>query len=294
MTMAAGFVARDGVLLCADTLYSDGFTKTYRDKIFVPFGNESKVCFALAGHEPTARMVIERCKETLSSKKLKKASTSAIVTVIQEVVKTAWEQYVDTRPVEEREGSRFYLLIGISEGVKARLFASYGVVVMPVDAFDCFGAGRHLGHYIIEPTYQPTMTVNELVMLAIHALAATKERADGVGGRSQFVAIRDGKISPVFPYDFNEAETYVLRYRQATARLLQHIGNEEMGSDQFQHKLRQFEKTAEWIRATWIDEKAFLELTHNLLTFTGSAIKSPSAQSRSATPAAIAGVTRRL
>jgi hypothetical protein len=39
MTIAAGFVCRDGILLCADSQYTGGWEKTFREKVFArPLG----------------------------------------------------------------------------------------------------------------------------------------------------------------------------------------------------------------------------------------------------------------
>jgi len=49
MTIAAGFVAADGMLLCADRLLTDGYTKQYSDKILTWSGYGITACFAAAG-----------------------------------------------------------------------------------------------------------------------------------------------------------------------------------------------------------------------------------------------------
>src|ERR1035438_7824321 len=66
MTIAAGFVVRDGILLCADTLYTDGYTKEYRDKIFPWPKKGAAVCFALAGSAHVGGHAIRQCQAALS------------------------------------------------------------------------------------------------------------------------------------------------------------------------------------------------------------------------------------
>src|SRR5687768_1633241 len=65
MTLVAGFVLSEGILLCADTLYSDGTTKAYKDKLFGWFGKYTNVCFAISGSDVVARMVVEECMAAL-------------------------------------------------------------------------------------------------------------------------------------------------------------------------------------------------------------------------------------
>src|SRR5690242_2826736 len=61
VTIAAGFMAIDGVLICADTLYTDGYTKVYLDKIFTQELRHAVVVFGLAGNAATGGTAIEDC-----------------------------------------------------------------------------------------------------------------------------------------------------------------------------------------------------------------------------------------
>ena len=199
MTIACGFVARDGILLCADTLYTDSFTKEYREKIFPWAGKGAAVCFAVAGDDAIARMAVEDCRLALSESPLRQMSIPNVIRIIRKEIKGIQREYVDAAPYEERAAKRFYLLIGAASNSdeSPKLFATSDAAIKPVDGFQCIGSGQHLGQYIIEPMYNPTLAISEAAILAIHTLAATKQRVDGVGGRSQFVALHGVQISPV-------------------------------------------------------------------------------------------------
>jgi 20S proteasome alpha/beta subunit len=252
MTIAAGFVATDGILLCADTLYTDGVTKFHGEKIFPWAKNGAVVCFAVSGSATIAKMAVDDCKAALNQLNSEQCSPSGIFDTIRIVVKYVQEQYVDSRPIEDRENSRFYMLVAIhAQSEPARLYSSSDAAMAPVNTYDCIGAGRQLGLYIIEPSYAREMTVDELTILASHALAAAKERVDGVGGRSQFWTIRDGTVSEVEPYDYDRAETQVLEYRQKAASLLSWIGDKNLTDKDFKGKLDWFTEEALALRATW-------------------------------------------
>lgn len=252
MTIAAGFVAGDGLLLCADTLHTDGQTKEYRDKIFTYTGKYAAVMFAGAGNSGVARMVIDDCRDALDNFEKSKLTTREILRKVRPIIKRDYEDYVDSRPPEERVAADFNLLVGIATATeRPRLYATARAALSRVDTFECIGMGRPLGRYIIEPTYRSEMSVDEVAVLGIHALAAAKERIDGVGGRSQFLSIRNGILSPVVSHDVNLSEAYVLEFRQASNRLLGEISDRALEDDDFKDRLADFSSTAEKLRALW-------------------------------------------
>lgn len=252
MTIAAGLVATDGILLCADTLYTDGQTKDYRDKIFSWTGKGAAACFAIAGNATIARMVVDECCDALSGYRGRTLSISNILTIARPIVKNAYEQYVDTRPSDERQAADFWLLIAASAATQGfRLYSSMRSAIARVDTFECIGVGRQVGRYIIEPSYRGDMTVDGAAVLAIHALAAAKERVDGVDGKSQFLAVKDGFVSPVVPQNVDSWEMYVLQFRTAASRLLLTLGDGSVDEQAFNEGLEEFCKEARSIRAFW-------------------------------------------
>lgn len=113
MTIAAGLVLGDGILLCADTLYTDSYVKEYRDKIFSWAGKYAAVGFAVAGNSDIARMVVDDCRSAMSAVTATELTTGRILRMIRPIVKRIYESYVDPRPYEERDSARFQLLVSI-------------------------------------------------------------------------------------------------------------------------------------------------------------------------------------
>jgi 20S proteasome alpha/beta subunit len=252
MTIAAGFVASDGILLCADTLYTDGYTKQYGEKIFTWRGNGISVCFALAGNATMAKMAVDFCTEALSALDPGRRYFADAFDAIRSVIKYTQHEYVDKVPLEERERSRFWLLITIhTEDAGLRMYSTNDAAISPVHDYECIGAGRQIGMYIIEPSYWRFMTVSQMSVLAIHALTAAKERVDGVGGRIDFIAIRGSVISPIMEHDIETSEKCILKYRTKCAEILLDIGNGQLGDLEFSQRLESFIEDARFIRAQW-------------------------------------------
>lgn len=256
MTIAAGFVLDDGILLCADTLYTDGYTKEYRDKIFPWAGKYAAACFAMAGNSDIARMAVEDCRAALSAAKTDELSTTKILRLVRPILKRTYETYVDQRPHEDRESAHFELLIGLVTRTEEPALFVVRPGFAPVDTFECIGGGRQLGRHIIEPSYDRHLTVNRAVVLAIQALAATKQRVNGVGGQSQFLVLRDKVLSAVVPHDVNRSEPLVLEYFRRCSDLLVNLADQGLSDDEIRDRLDRFIWSARDTREQWLSHAA--------------------------------------
>jgi hypothetical protein len=86
MTIAAGFKAAGGVLLCADTLHQTPSSKSHDSKI-VRYELEGCVLvFAIAGHTPFATMAAQECRDKVIE--CPKKTFSEVLRAIREAVKT--------------------------------------------------------------------------------------------------------------------------------------------------------------------------------------------------------------
>jgi hypothetical protein len=102
MTLAAGFVASDRILLCADTLVSDGYTKQHRKKLFTWKGNGISVAFAVAGDATIAIMAAENCCIELEALSWNKQSFAEVYASCASTIGYIQHEYVDKVPAEER------------------------------------------------------------------------------------------------------------------------------------------------------------------------------------------------
>lgn len=254
MTLAAGFMASDGILLCADTLVTDGYTKQHKGKIWTwqTPDHGISVAFAVAGDATIGVMAAENCVIGLEALKWDQQSFADVYGVFASTVRYIHQEYVDKAPVEDRERSRFWMLIAIyTENSNHRLYVTNNAAIAPVSEFDCIGSGRSIGIYILEPSYRKTMSVNDISVLALHAFAGAKERCDGVGGIVHFLAVRKHAISPVGSLNIQAREQDVLEYRQRCAELLSDIGNPNLDAAKFEERLTAFAEDVRMRRACW-------------------------------------------
>ena len=255
MTIAAGFVVSDGVLLCADTLWSDGETKDYRDKIFSWHGKRAVVSFAVAGNSDNARSTVDECRVALQASRKTTLSSPDVIRIIKPVIRRAWTSHVDSRPWEEREVAMYQLLIAISASAQApRLFRCTGTTPAAVDSFECVGSGKPLARYCIESSYRRNLTVDEAAVLGILALAATKQHMDGIGGKSQFTVVRKGFASGIVPHDVNQSEHLALEYKRRATNLLLDIADGQLDEDELRERILEFSNFAQDLRKEWLDK----------------------------------------
>jgi len=264
MTIAAGFVVRDGIVLCTDSLYSGGI-KVQGKKIFALALNGGAVAFALAGHEPFAKRAIEECCSFLDENRGLQSSVAGIKGTIEAALKKFHEEFVFSRPKEERERVGFELLVAAASlNEKPAIFSAYETVLIPVSGYRCFGMGCFVGQHVIETAYSPKMSLDDAVVLAIHATAVAKEYVEGVGGPTQLLWIKDGVVSPFHP--LNTAvftETYIMSFEQRSAELLFDAANPRLSADEFKQKADNFVTHLGLIRKHWrqsFENKDILEM----------------------------------
>jgi len=177
--------------------------------------------------------------------------------LIEQAVKDVQEQYVDTRPADEKESARFQLLIATAtKNEQAELFSSVGTTLTRVETYECFGVGAFVGHHIIQNAYRPRMRLEQVATIAIHAKGAAKRYVEGVDGLTQFECIKHraagGTLSGWFPFDLASlADSEIFTFEDEAAKLLLAMADSEIDEHEFQRKVDAFVQSANEIRANW-------------------------------------------
>jgi hypothetical protein len=271
MTIAAGFCTDKGILLCADSQYTGG-AKVNQQKLFgytilQPGFDTINVTFALAGHEIYGKMAIENCVDALQSCKPKELTLRKARHLLRTAVKDIHEQYVDTRPDPvEKDNARFELVIGcwLPQGGGLKLFRTNGPGVVSGGDYYCVGIGAYLGDYLMRNVFNRSMSIREVALLAIQALAAAKAYDANCGGESQFLVIHsDGELGSLIEYNnIQQVETYIADFEKLTRTLLFNLADFSLGlrelastSDQkFEEMLAKFVDSIRGMRKLWIGQ----------------------------------------
>jgi hypothetical protein len=146
MTIVAGFVVQDGIVLCADTMYSGGM-KVDRTKLFpARFDNGLSVVFALAGHEGCAKMAIQDCNDALAAIASDARSMKRIRRAVLGVVNSIHKNDIAALPQPTaQEEAQFSLLVAAWNEIEGlHLFKVLRTSIAEVKSYECHGIGRVL------------------------------------------------------------------------------------------------------------------------------------------------------
>ena len=241
MTIAAGFLCRDGIVLCADTEQQTWTMKIHAPKIGYFECPGGRVSYAYAGNSAFALTSIQKCQRVLES-----TIPEDTFTELEKCLDRQYRKLVLSNPAYQNDQSLAYsFLIGFwSPTQPPKLYATHETAIRQVDGnYECVGVGDSLAHYLIRlrPSFNVMMPEREVISLAGYALAAVKGYVPGCGGASQFLAIRnDGTCEFIDPGRIRKIENYSQGYDVFARRLLFTITDSGVSDEEFQAQLATF------------------------------------------------------
>src|ERR1051326_3018385 len=209
MTIAAGFICRDGIVFATDTQYSvGGLLKTDGPKLFnVAERSDLSVVIAGAGTVPFMRMAVGDIETALGQLPDGTATLSNTKKVIEDVLMNVFTVHVYPVPGDRPE---FELLVGIrTQPDVLHLFRTYLTTVVPVSDYACIGVGVYVSHFALSLMYRADVSVTEATFLAVYCIKAAKDYVDGCGKHTRLQVIRsDDNIRRVYPNEIRDTEGY--------------------------------------------------------------------------------------
>ena len=268
MTIAAGFVCQDGVVLCADTEITAWQSKSHESKIdFVEF-DCGKAAFTYAGHVRFANCAIQKCKRRLLA-----GGIENVLAEMEGILDQEYRRNVLSHPDQATNGSLDYeILIGlVSEGDRARLYVSSQTAVQEITSWAPIGIGCDLARHLIQ--HGPS-TVTGAVKVAAYALSEIKESAPGCGGMSIYMILqndgRHGVVTSIHDGPCKQLQDFARTYDFVTRELLMQLANEDATDEHCEQYLREvftqriMEKRRQW-SAVWRErEEAFANVNPHL------------------------------
>ncbi|MFZ3245040.1 MAG: hypothetical protein WA185_08190, partial [Candidatus Acidiferrales bacterium] len=176
MTIGVGIRCADGLVLCADSLESDGVTKRNVNKIREVFRNDEwGIVIASAGDADLAECFADDLGDVLADK---------------QDFDEAWFIRTLRKAVQETHKanlkSEFALLVGFYRETKrktsSRIFRVQQDSAGPVSYWQAVGIGGHLSDFFLSQLYSPNISVAEALHLGVFVIARAKEHVDGCGG----------------------------------------------------------------------------------------------------------------
>lgn len=251
MTIAAGFVYRDGIVLCSDTQQEAGTSKYHGPKVGIadiPYG---KIAFAIAGHADFATNALQSCSAKLAS-----VDPKDTVTVLSEVLDSEYRRLVLTHPlVKDDPNLPYWLLIALWQE-KTKSCSLW--VTQEHSLHSCFepfravGIGTDMANVIVRPFEDDAMQFSEAQALTLLAymMARVKDTVPGCGGISQYISIRnDGNTSSLINISLEEVEKVSALYDKAAHGLLLSMNDDDDAG--FNRQVGSFISQAAIVRGNW-------------------------------------------
>jgi len=200
MTIAAGFRARDGVLICADTEYSGIVIAIQDEKLFAVEASAGKAVFSFCGHREFGLAAVQKCIQKIEAAKPESIKGHAdIARLIEGEIAREYRKHVLPKP-DVDAGSIYQLLVAIwsnaDEG--AALYSSWQGAIRRCDRYECIGMGKYVGDVLIGAMFYSYMDLQYARVVAAYALMTAKQHVDGVGGRTTMYSLgNDGKAERI-------------------------------------------------------------------------------------------------
>lgn len=256
MTIAAGFVHRDGVLLCADTEHTSSTLKLHAAKVRHFEAKCGRIGVAYSGDATIAVTVIQGLEH-----KLKTLNVKNPLPVIRRVVDREYRRLVYTHPhFGYLHGPDFNLVLAVQPaGQAVSLHATRGVAVEDIRTYCCLGAGETFGRQLIQPTFTLKPAPSEVLLYAIRMLALVKEHVPDCGGDSMYLDLRhDGTIHQHYSDPLLEKiEGWIRTYQLVSWEALRALFDPLATDEDFEHNLKVFNGR---MRETWDALKADREI----------------------------------
>jgi 20S proteasome alpha/beta subunit len=220
VTVAAGYVCDEGVILCADTQETiPGFTKTDVQKLLSFDVPPLRLVFAGSGNNAT------QIDDVIYEIALKFQSTSPSDPVASRAALRDSVNQSFPRQFYPRERPEVDILLAIQSVDAADLYRITDCNIAPVQTHVCVGSGVILGSQLFDRHYRKEYPLYEAAIVSIYVLYHVKKWVDGCGGQTDIALIpkTGGKVSFMPTNDVGKLEIYCKAYDDAVKGLLVEI-----------------------------------------------------------------------
>jgi len=256
MTIAAGFVNHDGVLLAADTMTTDGgMSVVYQSKIIPVYFGDGKAFFAFSGEVKFSESAAERCGTALQRYNAAPRSIGNIAAAIRKEWTVAFQE---SHPGElSLSGDQIICAIYSEREHKVALCKSSNLsFAVSASDVECIGWGESVARYLVGRRFPfsslAALRQRHVFEIAIATLARVKDfMPNAVGGN--LIAVNLSKDGSEYLYgqrDIERIESYVLQFDDVAREMLLHFMDFDRPNT-FEVKARNLLSEMDDIRRHW-------------------------------------------
>ena len=151
VTIAAGFICEDGLLLCADTKITTS-VKTNESKMVhhVSDDRQCSLTFVMSSDDLNfPRAAIQSCWEYASGMDFASATMESVRNVVQFPLAEFYRDHIYAHPDRSPTLVFQQLLVGIWLRGETALFRPHETLLIPVEDYECIGSGAYLAKYLM-------------------------------------------------------------------------------------------------------------------------------------------------
>jgi 20S proteasome alpha/beta subunit len=200
MTIAAGLLTTDGVLVCADRQITAGASKLEGNKIGHFEASWSSVIAAFAGNVAYAATAFQACECAKESANIKRNPIQGLNGLLAK----RYREHVFTHPLYKSGDCDFSIIFGIrlKKEKRARLYVTTDTEFREIKSFECVGAGEDAGRNLLKYIYNPRYDLRRGVAVASYAISHVADRVQFCGGAPNMGFIRhDGVADVAFQHE---------------------------------------------------------------------------------------------
>jgi len=252
MTIVAGFVNDQGVLMCSDTLVGDGIQSSYRSKIIgVPFV-DGKALFGYAGEMVFSESAIQRCADVLRRYNGNERDLSTIIDSIRE----PWAQsYRQSHGKDTTYDQIIASIFSTAENDVALYHSANHAIAQSYSSFECIGCGDVVCKHILggSPLCGRGVDLERVFECAIRACSHVKAAMPtAVGGNLVAVNLgRDGVVKVYAKQEIEWIEQYTLKFDELARMLFLSFTAFRDNDVMFDQTLDYFRQQLCVLRAEW-------------------------------------------
>jgi hypothetical protein len=255
VTIAAGFLHSEGVLLCSDTLMTSDAGCRYGSKIRLSPFKDGTLGVAFSGPVKFAESTLQQCERDVKIH----SGPDREHADIADVVRNRWySEYTAHKPNNVCEPSIIVAIWSVVDGIG--LYSSSGAAIAEsTSGYECIGFGEPLANHLIGE-YHPYVSSEEAVWLATAVLCRVKDsiRAWCGGNTLLLHLLKDGRYKTIGDRRTKLLEKYANEYDQ-TVRALAGSFYDLAGDLRFNTALSESANQIARLRQRWKSEQAAIE-----------------------------------
>ena len=234
MTVAAGFMCSDGIILCADSEHSDEITKFQRSKVF-RFGDD----LVLTGAGQTSYITTAFDKLSDKYRQGIPDTPSGARLALEEVTLDVYANHI--APFFEANSRPYFHLLTATRCVSGEmaLVKSEDTAVFLSEAFETTGIGDYLFRYWADKFFERTLPMRVMSYLCLFMLYETTKYVPSCGGAC---VVRYLPKDPNMKgsYTWYDQRSILAGFPDSIAWVLAHCQDSTVPLEQIENKMREF------------------------------------------------------